>query len=403
MKRVPAAKGHALLHKEYTFMSQKIRTALLGCGNVGPTHAEALQVLPQSEFVAVGGRTREKVEHFARQYGVQAYTDFKQMLVEVGPQMVVIATPHPTHAGQIGLAAKHKVHVLVEKPLASDLADCNRAITACEHAGVKLGVISQRRLYEPVVRMRQAIETGKIGRPILATCTVLGWRDEAYYQSAPWRGRWDTEGGGVMVNQTPHQLDLFQWLMGPIEELFGYWDNLSHPYVEIEDTAVAVVRFKSGALGQILVSNAQKPGLYGKIHIHGSNGASVGAQTEGGSPFISGVTAQIDPPLNDLWTITGEEHQLPTWQEADRQLASQINVMTHYHKLQIEEFLQAIIEERPPAVDGHEGRKVVEIFTAVYRSQRDRRPVKFPLTPEVGRDDYDGRLTHPLFSRRPQP
>jgi predicted dehydrogenase len=173
--------------------------------------------------------------------------------------------------------------------------------------------------------------------------------------------------------------------------------------VEIEDTAVAVVRFKSGALGQILVSNAQKPGLYGKIHIHGSNGASVGAQTEGGSPFISGVTAQIDPPLNDLWTITGEEHQLPTWQEADRQLASQINVMTHYHKLQIEEFLQAIIEERPPAVDGHEGRKVVEIFTAVYRSQRDRRPVKFPLTPEVGRDDYDGRLTHPLFSRRPQP
>ncbi len=403
MKRVPAATGHALLHQEDVFMSHKIRTALLGCGNVGPTHAEALQALPQSEFVAVGGRTPEKVAAFARRYNVRAYTDLERMLVEADVQMVVIATPHPTHAGQIELAAKHNVHVLVEKPLASDLADCDRAIAACEQAGIKLGVISQRRLYEPVVRMRQAIEAGKIGRPILATCTVMGWRDEAYYQSGPWRGRWDTEGGGVLVNQTPHQLDLFQWLMGPIAELFGYWDNLNHPYVEIEDTAVAVVRFKSGSLGHILVSNAQKPGLYGKVHIHGSNGASVGAQTEGGSPFISGVTTHVDPPINDLWTIPGEETMLSSWQAEDRQRAAKIDVMTHYHKLQIEEFLQAIVEDRPPAVDGHEGRKVVEIFTAVYRSQRDGRPVKFPLTPEPDRDDYDGRLTQPLFSRRNEP
>jgi predicted dehydrogenase len=381
-------------------MVQKIRTALLGYGNVGPTHAEALVALPQSEFVAVGGRTHEKIKAFARQYGVRAYTDLEQMLVEADVHLLVIATPHPTHAGQIELAAKHKVHVLVEKPLASDLADCDRAIAACEQAGVKLGVISQRRLYQPVVRMQQAIEAGKIGRPILATCTVMGWRDQAYYQSAPWRGRWDTEGGGVLVNQTPHQLDLFQWLMGPIEELFGYWDNLNHPYVEIEDTAVAVVRFKSGALGQILVSNAQKPGLYGKVHIHGANGASVGAQTEGGSPFISGVTTQVDPPINDIWTVPGEEEMLPIWQEEDRQRATTIDVMTHYHQLQIEQFLQAIIEDSAPMVDGQEGRKVVEIFTAIYRSQRDRRPVPFPLRPEPDRDDYDGRLSHTLFSRR---
>ena len=381
-------------------MVQKIRTALLGYGHVGPTHADALQALPHSEFVAVGGPTPEKVAAFARRYGVKAYTDLERMLVEAKVQMLVIATPHPTHAAQIEVAAKHRVHLLIEKPLASDLADCDRAITACERAGVKLGVISQRRYYEPVVRMRRAIEAGKIGRPILATCTVMGWRGQAYYQSGPWRGRWDTEGGGVLVNQTPHQLDLFQWLMGPIDELFGYWDNLNHPYVEIEDTAVAVVRFKSGALGQILVSNSQKPGLYGKVHVHGSNGASVGAQTEGGSPFISGVTTHVDPPLNDLWTIPGEEEMLPIWQAEDRERAAAVDVMTHYHKVQIEEFLQAILEDRPPAVDGHDGRNVVEIFTAVYRSQRDGRPIKFPLTAEVGRDDYDGRLTHPLFSRR---
>ncbi|MBN1221196.1 MAG: Gfo/Idh/MocA family oxidoreductase [Anaerolineae bacterium] len=381
-------------------MTQRIRTALVGCGKVGHTHAQALKAFPQSDFVAVCSRSREKVDHFARQYEVQGYTNFEQMLTEVKVQMVAICTPHPVHADQIIEAARHGVHSLVEKPLASDLNHCDRAIVACRQGGVKLGVISQRRFYKPVVRLQQAIEAGKIGRPVLATLAVLGWRDEAYYQSDPWRGKWDTEGGGVLVNQTPHQLDVFQWLMGPIDELFGYWDNLNHPYLEVEDTAVAVVRFKSGALGQILVSNSQKPGFYGKIHIHGSNGASVGAQTEGGSPFIAGVTTTIEPPLNDIWTVPGEEHLLPVWQEEDRQTAAEIDVMTYYHRCQIKNFLQAIIENQEPLVNGEEGRKVVEMFTAVYRSQRDGRPIKFPLAPETGRDDYDGRLTYLPLSRR---
>ena len=160
-----------------------------------------------------------------------------------------------------------------------------------------------------------------------------------------------------------------------------------------------MIQFKNGGLGNILVSNSQQPGLYGQVHVYGSNGASIGAQPEGGSPFISSVTTHVDPPINDLWTVPGEEDLLPIWQEQDRQRAGEINVMTHYHQVQIQDFLQAIIENRPPAVDGYEGRKVVEIFTAIYRSQRDGRPGKFPLSPEVGRSDYDGRLTHPLFSR----
>jgi predicted dehydrogenase len=298
------------------------------------------------------------------------------------------------------LAARCGVHVLVEKPLASALVDCDRAITVCKQAGVKLGVISQRRLYPPVIRMRQAILAGKIGKPALVTLNVLGWRDQAYYQSDPWRGKWDAEGGGVMVNQTVHQLDLLQWLMGPIHELFGYWDNLNHPYIEVEDTAVAVIRFKSGALGSVLLSNSQRPGFYGKIHIHGSNGASVGAQTEGGSPFIAGVTTAVEPPVNDIWTVPGEEHHLPAWQAEDRETASQIDVMTYYHQRQIGDFLDAIIQDREPAVSGDEGRKVVEMFTAVYRSQRDRSPVKFPLAPEKDKGDYDGRLAYIPHSHR---
>ena len=140
----------------------------------------------------------------------------------------------------------------------------------------------------------------------------MGWRDEDYYRMDAWRGCWSTEGGGVLLTQTPHQLDLFQWFMGPIAEVFGYWDNFNHPYIEVEDTAIAVVRFQNGGMGTILVSNAQKPGFYGKIHVHGSNGASVGVQTDGGSPFVAGVTEVVEPPINDIWTIPGEEHLLKT-------------------------------------------------------------------------------------------
>jgi UDP-N-acetyl-2-amino-2-deoxyglucuronate dehydrogenase len=389
-------------HHENDEPSQTIRTALVGCGKVGHTHAQALESLSQSNFVAVCDHDEDRTEHFARQYGVQAYTDFEEMLTDSAVQMVSICTPHPSHADLIVLAARHGVHALVEKPLAPDLNGCDRAIAACKQAGVKLGAISQRRLYRPVVRMRQAIEAGRIGQPVLATLNVLGWRDEAYYNSDPWRGKWATEGGGVMVNQTVHQLDLLHWLMGPIDELFSYWDNLNHPYIEVEDTAIAVIHFKSGGLGTFLVSNSQKPGFYGKIHIHGSNGASVGAQTEGGSPFIAGVTTEVEPPINDIWTIPGEEHLLPVWQEEDRKFAATTDVMTYYHKLQIEDFLQAIIQDHEPLVSGEEGRKAVEIFTAVYRSQRDGRPIKFPLEAEQNRDDYDGRLSYVPLSHRTQ-
>jgi UDP-N-acetyl-2-amino-2-deoxyglucuronate dehydrogenase len=245
-----------------------------------------------------------------------------------------------------------------------------------------LGTISQRRWYEPVQRVKQAIEGGRIGKPILALMTVLGWRGPEYYAMDAWRGRWDTEGGGVLVNQTSHQLDLLQWLMGPVDELFAYWSNLNHPYIEVEDSAVAVLRFRNGALGNLVVSNSQNPGLYGRIHIFGDSGAGVGVQTDGGSMFVAGVSAAVEPPYNDLWTIPGEGEQLATWQAEDR--ARGVDVGSHYHCLQIEDFIDAIIDGRPPQVTGEDGRRAVEIFEAVYRSQRERAPVTFPLEAQGG-------------------
>jgi len=372
---------------------EKIRTAIIGCGKVAHLHAAGLQNLPESQFTAVWSRTASRADAFAQKYNVKAYRDIQQMIKDAGIQAVLVCTAHPFHAEPAIAAMSAGAHVLVEKPLASALQDWDAMIGAAHTAGVKFGMISQRRFYQPCIRMRRAIDDGKIGTPILGTTTVYGWRGKDYYDSDPWRGTWQDEGGGILVNQSPHQLDLLQWYMGDIEEVFGYWDNFNHPYIEVEDTAVALIRFKNGALGTIIVSNSQDPALFGKVSIHGSNGASIGVQTEGGSMFIAGVSSINTPPLNDIWTIPAEDKNLEKWRKEDSTFFETINPMEYYIQLQIEDFLQAIIEDRPALVTGEEGRKTVEIFTAIYRSQRDNKPVKFPLEPETDRSDFDGRLS----------
>ena len=179
--------------------------------------------------------------------------------------------------------------------------------------------------------------------------------------------------------------------MGEIDYLYGIWDTLNHPELEVEDTAVAVIRFKNGGIGSILVSNSQNPALYGKVHIHGENGASIGVQTDGGAMFIAGVSNITEPPVNDIWTIRGEENKLDMWIKEDSEHFNTIDNMYYYHREQIADFLRAILDDREPIVTGIDGRRTVELFTAIYRSHRDKSPVYFPLKPEFG-DDFDGRL-----------
>jgi len=359
-----------------------LRTALIGCGKVGQIHAQALRTLPESEFVAVCDAQGERAQAFAERYSVRPFTDAKTMFRETRAEAVLIATPHPLHASGAIAAATAGVHALVEKPLAASLADCDAMIAAVQQSDTQLAVISQRRLYEPVRRMKAAINAGKIGRPALGVFTMYSWRDEAYYRSDPWRGRWDTEGGGVLVNQSPHQLDMLQWFMGEIEEVSGYWANVNHPSIPVDDTAVAMLRFKNGGLGAIITSVAQKPGIYTKVQIHGSNGASVGVQTDTGATFVAGVSGIVEAPFNDVWTIPGEEHLLERFQAEDRARFQQIDGTTFYHTMQIQDFLQAVLEKRRPLVTAEEGRVVVALFTAIYRSQRERRPISFPVAVE---------------------
>ena len=353
--------------------------AIIGCGKVAHLHAKAIGNLPNATLAAVWSRTRESAEKFAAIYGVKPYSDIGAMIRENGIDLVIVCNPHPFHRAVAVEAARAGAHVLVEKPLASSLEDCDATIAECQLAGVRLGVISQRRWYAPVQRIRKAIDDGKIGTPALGTVNMLGWRDKKYYDSDPWRGTWDMEGGGVLVNQAPHQLDILLWFMGEIDEVYGLWRNLNHPYIEVEDTALAIVKFKNGGIGNIIVSNAQKPGIYGKVQIHGSNGASVSVQTDGGAMFIAGMSSVLEPPVNDLWTVPGEEQMLADWVREDSELFEQIDPTVYYMERQIEDFLQALNENRPPLVDGYAGRRTVELFTAIYRSTREHAPVKFPI------------------------
>ena len=366
---------------------RRIRTALIGCGKVGSIHAEALRTLPESEFVAACDADLARAGAFADRFGVRPYPDVRSMLAGSGAEAVTIATPHPLHAEAAIEAAGAGVHVLVEKPLAATLRDCDAMLDATSRAGVTLGVISQRRFYEPVRRIKDAIDAGKIGRPVLGVFSMFSWRDPAYYRSDPWRGRWDAEGGGVLVNQSPHQLDLLRWFLGEPAEVVGYWGNLNHPEVEVDDTAVASIRFAGGGLGSIVASVSQRPGLFTKVHVHGSNGASIGVETDRGATFVAGVSSIAEPPLNDVWTVPGEEHLLEAWQAEDRARFARIDATTHYHALQVRDFLRSLLDGRPPSVTGDDGRAVVALFTAIYRSHRERRPIAFPLKAEDG----DGR------------
>jgi len=360
----------------------KIKVGIIGCSKIARIHAKAIEQIHELELVAVWSRTKDSAEDFAQEFGVKAYYSILEMIELENIQIALVCNAHPFHAEVAIQAMQAGAHVLIEKPLASTMTDCDLIIETSKKNGKIVGVSSQRRWYKPVMRMKKAIDDGKIGTPLLATVQMLGWRDRSYFDSAAWRGTWEFEGGGVLVNQAPHQLDMLLWLMGDVDEVFGYWSNINHPYIEVDDTAVAVVKFKSGGLANIVLSNSQQPGLYGKVHIHGSNGASIGAQIEGGSMFLPGQTSTNLPPRLDFWTVPGEEKLIDKWNAADEKEFNSGDGTSYFFTQQLIDFKDAILNKRKPLVTAEDGRKTVELFTAIYRSQRDRKPVKFPFERE---------------------
>jgi len=350
-----------------------MRFGLMGYGKVASLHAQALKDSASAELVSVCGRNAERRDRFAQTWSISSRTGAAEMAKKDGAEAVIIVTPHPRHCQDALEALEAGLHVLVEKPMALTVEECTAMIDAARRAGKTLSVVSQRRWYPSCRRIRKAIDSGQLGKPAVAQVTILGWRDQAYYQSDPWRGKWDTEGGGVLINQAPHQFDLMCWFMGPASEIKAYWDNINHPYIEVEDTAVASVKFRNGGLASILVSNSQKPGIYAKVHIHGSSGASAGVQTDGGAMFVAGMSGVLEPPLNDLWTIPEERDLLEQWRKEDEEFFRTIDPTVYFFGLQIDDFVRSIQENRPPLVTGEDGRETVRIIRGIYDS--DLRPV----------------------------
>ncbi len=357
-----------------------INFGLVTYGKVARLQAKSMAGLAGVKLVAVQGRDAGKREAFARDFGLLPCESIADM-ARAGAEAVIVSSPHPLHREQAIEALEAGMHVLVEKPMALTTEDCDAMMETALRSGRSLGVISQRRWFPAVRRVKEAVAAGKLGDTVLADVVMFGWRDEAYYRSDPWRGSWSGEGGGVLVNQAPHQLDILLWLMGPVAEVKSYWANLNHPYIEVEDTAIAVLRFQSGALGSILVSNSQKPGIYAKVHVHGRNGATAGVQTDGGAMFVAGMSSIVEPAKNELWTIPGEEGFPARWETEDaaffKDLADKgVDATEWYHARQIEDFACALREGREPSVTAAEGRAAVALFEAIYEAGRTGRAVR---------------------------
>jgi predicted dehydrogenase len=340
---------------------------LAGYGKVANLYAEAVKGTTNAELVSVCGRNRERRDGFAAKWNIASRDGAEEMARLDGVEAVIIATPHPRHQDGALEAFAAGCHALVEKPMAVTTAQCDEMIAGAKKSGKLLSVVSQRRWFPACARIKKTIDSGMLGKPCLLQLTILGWRDEAYYASDPWRGKWADEGGGILINQAAHQIDLMNWFMGPIAEIQGYWDNFNHPYIEVEDSAVAAVKFKNGGLGSVLVSNSQKPGIYAKVHVHGSSGASAGVQTDGGAMFIAGMSTITEPPLNDLWTIPGEEKLLDKFRAEDGAFFKTINATVYFFTLLLEDYCRAIQDGTPPPTTGEDGRETVKFIETMYR------------------------------------
>jgi UDP-N-acetyl-2-amino-2-deoxyglucuronate dehydrogenase len=351
----------------------KVRVAIVGSGLIGAIHASAVRLLPDAVLTAACDAVPGKAAAFVAEHapGAQPFDDLSTMLDAGIVDAVCVCTPHPQHAPVVEMCAERGVHAIVEKPFAATLADADRAIAASRRHGTQLSVIFQRRWYPGSRRLRAAIDDGRLGKPILGEAIIEFWRGQDYYDLAAWRGRWDTEGGGVIINQAPHMIDLLQWYMGPVEEVFCYWDNLIHPYVEVEDVAVAVVRFVGGGLGLIKASNCNDPWLRYGVRITGATGATADISYDNG----------YEVGHNFTWTLPGDEGKVKGWIEEEQ--AQGLKEFPGFHALQIGEFLTAIREGREPEVTGEEGRKTVEIIEAMYRSGQSGAPVRFPVAVEA--------------------
>lgn len=329
-----------------------IHIGLIGGGNITGTHAQAALAIPGTEIVAFYGTNPAKLEQLRGRFGGCLYLDFKAFLSHRPMDMVIIGSPSGLHAEQGQAAAQRGLHVLTEKPIDISTQRADALIAACARAGVKLGVIFQDRLKPDVCVLKQLIAEGKLGKLLLADARVKWYRPPDYYSGSRWRGTWSLDGGGALINQGVHTLDLLLWLLGDVSSLEARVATVLHS-IQAEDTAIALLEFSCGAMGVFEATTAAYPGYPRRVEITGAEGTAI----------LDGdhlVTNGLRDPRPDLITTQAAEKSA----NASSHLLNDIQG----HRRVIEDFIEAVRNDRSPACDGHEGRRSLELIERIYQA-----------------------------------
>ena len=344
---------------------------IIGCGMIAEFHTRAINEIAGARVVAAythNPANGQKIAGIA-EGGCAIFDDLDAMLQLPGLDIVCVCTPSGAHMEPAVKAARAGKHVVVEKPLEITLPRCDAIIEACDQAGVRLCTIFPSRFGDANLRLKEALDLGRFGRLTLGDTYVKWWRTQQYYDSGGWRGTWDLDGGGALMNQAIHNVDLLYWLMGDVAAVSAMTATLAHERIEVEDTAVAVLRFANGALGTIEAATSAYPGLLKRTEIHGDRGS---ARVEQDDITLWDFQEKVPSDNAILAKMAGAA--------GFKAGASDPRGITHIgHRDQLADFLQAIDEHRPPRVDGREGRKSVEIIRAIYQSARNGKTVTLPL------------------------
>ncbi len=354
-------------------MSDEIlHSAIVGCGVIGPTHADALMALgPEGvRLVAFADAVPEKAEALAAKYGAEAKT-FEAILADPAIDAVHVCVPSGLHA-EIGVQAlRAGKHVVVEKPMDITLDACDRLLAAQRESGRRLAVISQHRFDKASVDVKAALEAGILGPMVYAEARVPWYRTQEYYDSGDWRGTWALDGGGALMNQGVHTADLMRWLCGPVETIYAQARTLAHARVETEDVIAATLTFASGAIGTLSASTALYPGFAVRVGVYGTEGSAI---IEGDMLHTlttkSGVSGGGEASQAHALQVATGGTKAATEASAMATASDPAAIWGGAHEAQISDFIRCCRTGDPPVVDGVEGRKAVEVVLAVYESTR---------------------------------
>lgn len=341
--------------------------ALVGCGRIAKRHAELLGTgqIAGARLAAVCDLIPEKAQRLAEPFGTPSFVDMHQMMEVVEPDVVVVLTESGNHAAHTVALAPYGKHIVVEKPMALTLEDADAMIRACDEHGVRLFVVKQNRFNVPVLKVREALEAGRFGKLVLGTVRVRWCRRQDYYDQDAWRGTWALDGG-VLTNQASHHVDLLEWMMGDVDSVFAK-STTALVDIEAEDTAVVILKFRSGALGVIEATTATRPrDLEGSLSILGERGSVV----IDGFAVNKMRTWQFEDPLPEDELVFEKYSVNPP------------NVYGFGHQAYYEHVVSCVRDGQPQLVDGLEGRRSLELVSAIYESIETGREVPLRFVPK---------------------